>query len=202
MQSAIDAFDASLARVRHLHGLHDALRKQLTSAVDLSDLLRAEIVMSISALDHYIHEISRKGMIECWTGQRPMTQAFEKFPIPISQTRSLASTNPTNATAILDSIIRQKHGYESFQKPTKIADAIRLFCSINLWKEVGHILGQSPDDVKNTLGLIIDRRNKIAHEADVDPSYPNQLWPVNRLLVENILTNIENIAHAIHRVCA
>lgn len=202
MQSAIDAFDASLARVRHLHGLHDALKNRVTSAVDLSDLLRAEIVMSVSALDHYIHEISRKGMIECWTGRRSITQAFEKFPIPIAQTRDLASTNPATATAILDGIIREKHGYESFQKPTKIADAIRLFCSVDLWKEVGRILSQSPSDVKATLGLIIDRRNKIAHEADVDPSYPNQLWPVDRPLVEKILTNIEDIAHAIHHVCA
>ncbi|WP_052711980.1 hypothetical protein [Elstera litoralis] len=81
MQSALKAFDDSLARARHFHGLHNTLSSTLTVAVDLSDMLRAEIVMAVSALDHYIHEIVRIGMLECWAGTRPITDAFGRFSI-------------------------------------------------------------------------------------------------------------------------
>ena len=199
MQSALKAFDDSLARARHLHGLHLTLSKTLTGAVDLSDILRAEIVMSVSALDHYVHEIARLGVIECWKGTRPSTKAFNSFTLTMSTVHSLKS--PATALAALDSEIRAKHGYVSFQTPDKIADAVRLFSQATLWEEVGLQLGKSAKDMKAILGLIIDRRNKIAHEADVDPSFPGQRWPISEAMVEEIVNNVDAIGHAIHISC-
>ena len=199
MQSALKAFDDSLARARHLHGLHDALVNALTGAVDLSDILRAEVVMAVSALDLYIHEIARLGMLECWAGTRPATESFERFPLPLSTAQSL--TNSAFALAALDNEIRSKHGYASFQKPEKIAEAVRLFSSVSLWEQVAIHLGTTASDLKSTLGLIIDRRNKIAHEADVDPSFPGQLWPISPPMVEDMVNHIEAIVHAIHNRC-
>jgi hypothetical protein len=199
MQAALKAFDDSLARARHLHGLHHTLSGTLTVAVDLKDILRAEIVMAVSALDHYVHEVARMGMIECWTGARPATDTFSRFALPMSTARSLA--NAATAVAALDAEIRSKLGYASFQKPDKIADAVRLFSSVSLWEQVGIQLGKPAQDVKNSLGLIIDRRNKIAHEADVDPSFPGLLWPISDGLVETMVNDIEAIGHAIHTVC-
>ena len=173
---------------------------KVTAVVDLSDMLRAEIVMAVSALDHYIHEISRLGMIECWLGRRPVTPSFQRFSISISLAQTLF--NPATAVVALDTIIREKHGYISFQKPEKIAEAVRLFSSVSLWEEVASILNQRAEDVKATLGLIIDRRNKIVHEADVDPSFPDQRWPVDEMLVEEMIDNIENIGHGIHDSCS
>ncbi|GBQ13289.1 HEPN domain-containing protein [Swaminathania salitolerans] len=199
MQSALEAFDNSLTRVRHMHGLHNTLTVTLTSAVDLSDILRAEIVMAVSALDYYIHEIARIGMLECWAGKRAITDAFKRFPLTLAAAQSLA--HDASAATILDNEIRAKHGYASFQKPDKIADAVRLFSSISLWDDVGRHLGKSPQDVKASLGLIIDRRNKIAHEADVDPSFPDQLWPVSSSVVDRMINDIEAIGHAVHAAC-
>lgn len=199
MQSALDAFNHSLARARHLHGLHQTLKATLTAAVNLSDILRAEVVMAVSALDHYVHEIVRLGMIDCWNGTRPATESFKKFALSIATAKSLA--NPSLAVTALDSEIRSKHGYASFQKPDKIADAVRLFSSVSLWDAVAGQLGMNPKDVKASLGLIIDRRNKIAHEADVDPSFPGQLWPISDIMVETMVNDINAIGHAIHAVC-
>lgn len=199
MQSALEAFNNSLARVRHMHGLHSTLTATLTSAVDLSDILRAEVVMAVSALDYYIHEIARIGMLQSWAGTRPATDAFGRFSLTLSAAKKFA--NPTLSAATLDNEIRTKHGYASFQQPEKIADAVRLFSPVSLWDRVGQHLAKSPKDVKNTLGLIIDRRNKIAHEADVDPSFPNQLWPIIPSTVERMINDIESIGHAIHAVC-
>ena len=59
MQSALDQFYISIQRVRDLIALHHSLTAQTTSAVDLSDILRSALVLAVSALDYYIHEVVR-----------------------------------------------------------------------------------------------------------------------------------------------
>jgi hypothetical protein len=198
MQAALDAFEANMLRVHSLHALHGVFVKQVTTAVDLSDLLRAEIVLAVSALDHYMHELTRLGMLECWRGTRTRTDAFNRFPLPISVAVDLS--NLSIAQEIIESEIRSKHSFLSFQHPDKIAEAVRLFSDGKLWEEVGKSLGMAAKDVKTSLLLIIDRRNKIAHEADIDPSYPGQRWPIDSAMVENTLLKLDAIAHAIFKV--
>jgi len=57
MKKAICDFEASMARVRALHALQGSFAKRLTVAVDLSDILRAEVVLAVSALDYFVHEL-------------------------------------------------------------------------------------------------------------------------------------------------
>ena len=52
------------------------------------------------------------------------------------------------------------------------------------------------------LSLMVDRRNKIAHEADIDPSYPGQRWPIDRLQVECTADLLEEIGGAVFKVIA
>ena len=70
MQTAIDAFRTSIARAGHLGGLHDAMLSLTTEAIDASDILRAQVVLGVSALDYYIHEITVLGMVEVLNGHR------------------------------------------------------------------------------------------------------------------------------------
>lgn len=199
MQSAFDGFIDNIQRVWHLHGLHQAFQTSVTNAVDLSDILRAELVMAVSALDSYVHELTKLGMLECYSGNRTKTEAFNRFQIPLS----LASTlmNSTVAIVAFEAEIRVRHSHLSFQHPDRIADAIRLFSPVSLWDEVAVAMGISARDLKNTLGLIVDRRNKIAHEADVDPSFPGQRWPIDSELVRGMVGKIEAVVIAIHKVC-
>ena len=64
MQLAIEQFRLSLARVRDLIAIHNSLKSQTTSALDVSDILRAALVLTVSALDYYIHEVVTLGMLE------------------------------------------------------------------------------------------------------------------------------------------
>ena len=75
MQAAIDQFRRNIQRVRNLGAIYQALSAQTTQALDLSDLLRSELVMAVSALDHYIHELVRLGMLEAYQGNRVQTDA-------------------------------------------------------------------------------------------------------------------------------
>lgn len=189
-----------MQRVRTLHALHGSFVRQTTPAIDLSDILRAEVVLAVSSLDYFVHELTRLGMLECWSGTRTQTKSFGRYQLPMSAISGVA--DPSTGQQTLDSEIRAKHSFLSFQHPDKIADAIRLFSSIKLWERVANEIGRSAKEVKGSLTLIVDRRNKIAHEADADPSYPGQRWPIDPVMVEGIFDEIETIVRAIFRVIA
>ena len=197
MQTAIEKFRSNIGRVKALGGLYKALTQLTTPALDSSDLLRAQIVMAVSALDHYIHEITRLGMLEVYDGSRISTPLLDKFQVSIDSVRAHADEGGGNAW--FESEIREKHGYLSFQHPDKIAEVIRLFSSIQLWTSVATHLNMNPGDVKTRLRVIVDRRNKIAHEADSDPSYPGARWPISENDVNSAIHFIESLCDAIHR---
>lgn len=197
MLKAIEAFSESLNRAEHLGGLHKALAGLTTAAVDSSDLLRAQLVLGVSALDYYVHEITVLGMLEVLDGRRPATPAFLKFRVSV--TGILGRSTPPPATWF-ESEVRERHSFLSFQQPDKVSDAIRLFTGIKLWHLVSGKLTMSEQEVKSQLKLIVDRRNKIAHEADLDPSYPNTRWPIHIADVEQSLTFLRRLGKAIHEV--
>lgn len=185
-------------RVRALGGLYEALSKLTTPVIDSSDLLRAQIVLAVSALDHYIHELTRLGMLEVFNGVRPSTGSFGRFQVTINA--AMAGIAGSGGSSWFEAEIREKHGFLAFQHPDKVADAIRLFSACELWTQVATELGLSAQDIKNRLKLIVERRNKIAHEADLDPSYPGTRWPISSADADSTVKFIEDICEAIHVV--
>lgn len=184
-----------MSRVEHLGGLYSALSSLTTTAVDASDLLRAQIVLAVSALDYYVHEVTVLGMVAVFEGKRLPTKAFLKYRVSIGAIpagTSIASSNWFEAE------VRERHSHLSFQQPVKIADAIRLFSGAKLWQEVSAKMGSPEQSVKDHLKLIVDRRNKIAHEADLDPSFPGTRWPIHVSDVEHSLRFLRQVCESIH----
>lgn len=248
MQSALDQFRASIARVRDLISIHNSVKAQSTAALDLSDLLRAALVLAVSALDYYVHEVVTLGMLEIHRGQRaePLPaanssqSAFARFQVSLGGARqellialdiaswleqeiqqnygfsflqqshtvsallpaiSTSILNRMNNTSWLEDEIRERLGYQSFQQPDKIADAIRLISEKKLWEEVSTQLGKPQKDIKQQLSAIVDRRNKIAHEADIDPTYGiGSRWYIDEVLVNDAIDFIVNVVEGIHQV--
>ncbi len=200
MLSPIEQCRGNMVRVRNLGGLHQAFDQQTTPAVDLTDLLRAQIVMIVSALDHYIHEITRVGMLEVYDGVRPQTNAFLRFQVTMSATMTGISKSSENDW--FDREIRDKHGHQAFQHPDNIAKAVRLFSSCELWRSVASELNLTDQDVKNRLRAIVNRRNQIVHESNLDPSYPGteNRWPISSADVTSTLDFIQDVCEAIHTV--
>jgi hypothetical protein len=200
MQSAIDLFRISIARVRDLIAVHNSLKAQASSILDLSDILRSGLVLAVSALDYYIHEVVRIGMLEIHRGQRPEPPAFSGFQISLGNARAGINAGQ-NIDSWLEDEIRQRHSYKSFQQPNAIADAVRLICDKKLWEEVSINMGSPAKDIKEQLSRIVDRRNKIAHEADIDPSYPiGDRWPIDELLVNEAVDFLEQVVESIHKI--
>ena len=100
----------------------------------------------------------------------------------------------------LERELRNRHGHRSFQNPDRIAEAIRLIADVRLWEEVARRVGTSASYVRDRLGLIVNRRNQIAHEADMNRSYPMARWHIDADMVAGIVDFIEQIAEAIYDV--
>ncbi len=197
MKTPLDQFDENIGRARTLSGLADSLLAITTDAVDLTDIYRASLVLGVSALDHFVHEFVRIGMLEVHRGSRPATNAHLSFKVPLSAARAGISNSAQDDW--LDETVRDAHSWISFQQPDKIADAIRLVSAIKLWDGVAREMGAEAKAVKVSLAAIVDRRNKIAHEADIDPTNPGHRWPIDGVLVNNALSYITSVVHAIDK---
>ncbi|NET53945.1 MAG: hypothetical protein F6K09_36560, partial [Merismopedia sp. SIO2A8] len=67
--------------------------------------------------------------------------------------------------------------------------------------EVATTIGKPKKDIKQQLSSIIDRRNKIAHEADIDPTFNiGNRWNIDEVLVSDAVNFIELVVENIHQV--
>ena len=195
MQTAIGQFRVNIVRVRDLGSLSRILDSQTTQALDFSDVLRSEFVLAVSALDYFIHEIVRLGMLDIYRGNRPRTPAFQRFQVSMSSIEDAISDSHSDTW--LEQEIINRHSYQSFQTYENIAGAVRLISSAQLWSEVAGRVGLTTQELRETLGLIVSRRNRIAHEADMEPSDPGMPLPIDDHIVDEAVNFIEQIAEAI-----
>lgn len=196
MLDALETYRENIARVKTLGGLNDALHSMITAALDLSDILRAQHVLAVSAFDYFVHETTRAGMMEIFDGKRPPTPAYARFRIPLD----VLSAGAVISRSSFESEIRNQHGFLSFQHPDRVADAFRLIVDIKLWDTLAHQLNADPQHLKDVLKLIVDRRNKIAHEADVDPTYPKTRWPISKSDIVSTTDFLDQIVETLHQV--
>ena len=77
---------------------------------------------------------------------------------------------------------------------------MRLFSSCELWSSVAVQLGMTVQDVKTRLSLIVERRHKIVHEADLAPSYTGAVvrWPITPTDSADAVDFIQDVCEAIH----
>ncbi|MEU8333774.1 hypothetical protein [Micromonospora sp. NPDC048839] len=187
-------FRKNMAYARNLSATAIALARQVTTAINTDDLLRASLVQGVSAFDHFIHEEVCARMILTQQGSHPMAKGYVRFRVSLdSVNQALAGSG----VSWLESEIREQHGYLSFQNPDKVADALRLVTDASVWPAVGGHLNRKHEDLKRQLKLIVDRRNKIAHEADTDPTPPRTRYPIEEPMVRQSLDFLEQLAEAI-----
>ena len=198
MQAAIEQFRRNIQRVRSFGAIYQVLNAQTTEALDLSDILRSEWVMAVSALDQYIHDIVRLGMLEAYQHIRPQTDAFSRFQIPLNAT--LQAINSPGGYEWLEDQIRMRHSHLSFQRPDNIADAVRLISSVSLWNDVAARLGTTPQYIREQLRLIVNRRNQIAHESDIDSFNFDTRWPIDFHQVNEVVAFIESLGETIYAI--
>lgn len=206
--TAIAYFRDVWERCDHLSAVHAFVASNSTGAIKPDEILRAEWVARVSALDLYVHELVTVKMLDIFLGTRPTTNAFSKFKLT-SETmqRIKRAKSESEQTSAFELEVRQQFSILTFQDPEKIADAIRLISDVELWNEIAIKLGATSanrSDVakqhKKTLSLIVNRRNKIAHEGDLQPLVPRVVWPIDKKDVKDTSDFIWGVVHAIDAI--
>ncbi len=185
--------------------LHSFVSNHASSALQPDELLRAEWAARVSALDLYVHELVSQNLLLIFEGSRPSCPGFARFHISNDTLMRIQSaTSPTDRSKAFDLEVRTKLSRITYQYPDDIADGIRLISPQKIWHEVAMKLGATAasvtskaEDVKTRLSLIVDRRNKIVHEGDLQPSVPRVPWPISKSDVAGVAKFIEEIVIAI-----
>lgn len=206
--SPIDQFKEVWTRCDHLSVIHAFLARNVASALQPDEILRAEWAARVSALDLYVHELVAQRMVAIFEGKFPSCPGFSVFSVPAeTMDRIRTAASPTDASAAFDLTVRDQLSRKTFQFPDDIAAGVRLCSGIVLWNEVALHLGATPQSkdedakrIKKELTQIVGRRNKIVHEGDLQPTIPRTPWPISQADVAFVTQFISALAHAIDAV--
>jgi hypothetical protein len=171
MQQAIDTFKLNIDSVKQLDAIYQYLEQNnVGKTLDLSEILRAEIVLAVSAMDNFISDLLLIGLVENFEQRKPLSNEFAKFRLDMQTVMNILNEpSQREKSAILGEYVRKFNEGNAYQEPKNIANTLKLLGITELWNKVSTIMSISnPADVSKELEIIVWNRNKIAHEADFD----------------------------------
>lgn len=149
------------------------------SEADPGDMYRAAWVQAVAGLDHWLHEeiYDRVPKLVSNANQR-RPDKLRKLSIPLEQIDEFQHRGK-QLRIVVREVLEQEIGRDSYHQPDRINDGVRLVVHktpAQIWGEVAVVvadrLGESEDwnaaRVKQRQQGVVWRRNKIAHEADLD----------------------------------
>jgi hypothetical protein len=146
------------------------MKKNSPAALDCDDILRSAIVLVISSFDLLIHDLFRMEVL--YRFQNKITVNYVKINFA-----SVVASSEIQLK-LIDEQIRIENSYRSFVSPDKLSECMRAF-SNHPWQGIALAFGSEPEYCKIRLKAIVDLRNRIAHEADINPNYGGiELWPI------------------------
>ena len=181
-------FEACLERAKQICELQGYLCSTYTAALDTTDLLRASVVLCVSAFDFLVHEIFR---IEVLSRHRN-SQSIRRFYIPFSA----VICDSSDVEKMIEAHVREANSYKSFVEPGKYAEAMSCFIN-DPWSQVSAKVGRDPKLLKQRVRAIYRWRNRIAHEADINPVFSGvELYNIDKEDVVNVIDDIEKVGLA------
>lgn len=200
MRNPKTTWNTNLQNVKQMHWLHEQLVK-MVPAIDLGDILRSEYVLIVSAFDCYIHDVVLQGMAEMFSGNQIECKNYTDFCIPMSTVKQLlATSDPSLRESIYNASVKKILSKDSYQSPKNVEFALGMVNLKKIWSKIGQEINMPTEDVKRKLGLIILRRNKIAHEADIENFVSMEKAEIERADVEDVITYLDNVVLAIEKI--
>jgi len=184
-----DTFSGNMDRCETLCSVFEYSQQNFPPALDCDDLLRSAVLMSVSSLDLLMHDLIR------YEVQRRLAvgQTCDGLQIPFDSLGLPAAALPS----AIDSHVVQTNAHRSFVAPEKIAQSMTPFVP-NLWQAVANTIGTDAQSLKNELREVVRWRNRIAHQADINPVYGGtDLFDIEIADVRTAISIITIIGHGI-----
>jgi hypothetical protein len=198
---AITQYNNNSKSIKELGSLYDLIiGKYPLLQEQAEEILRAQFVLIVGAFDCYIHDCVQAGILEIYQGRRVASNVIKKYPVYFSTVQQIdSSSDPMLKLAHLKKAIYLKNTKESYQSPQNIENALGLINIVKIWKNLSTKIGMTADDIKNKLSLIINRRNKIAHESDRNDTIGGK-YPINKGLVNDTINFIDKLSESIFQL--
>lgn len=163
------------------------------------DILRSQIVFLDSALDFFMHEVTKYGMIQIFQGVWAKTERYDNFSIRLGEISDVLR-NPEQENWFLD-IVNDSYAEDTFMSADSVIGQLNLIgvkwqsIADRAFYEQGSTI-PTKDKFKSTLNTLFRRRNQIAHQADCLHETGAKI-DIERETVEKYICDVEKIVTAI-----
>lgn len=218
MVTTISTFNACVNDVKSMRAFYIYLKDFYhIPENDLADLLRAELVNLVSAMDRFIHEIVRIGIVNSYMGLSVKTAKCKAIPFKLITMSKILEckllTTPPTCNEDLAEYWVNKEVVEilktlSFQKIDKIKDALsyiwddphKLQAIVHKMRYAafpGPTINANQKYLEQKIDLIVSRRNQIVHEADFDITI-NSKQTINTVWLDDAILFITDFVYSIY----
>lgn len=175
---------------------------------DIGDFYRAAWVQAVSAVDHWFHEVLYRRVAELAVQDSPdMPYQLTNFELPLKKVEEVRRGTTTLADAVSDHV-KAKWSNAALQNPRKISEALKLVTEENIWAKAAAQINEwhhgrtamTEQALKKQYMVITERRNKIAHDADLVDGSLDQRRSITDAEVNDAIDWIERISLAIAKV--
>ncbi len=195
-------FDKSVTRVRDLLGVYDALTQGRGHPPHFrTDVLRGAIVLLVAALDGLVLSLI-SAAIPFAAEDKTLGDSVEKW-VKDDPGKFLTAFATADPLAVLKGIAQSELQNITFQRSAVIGDHLMRAIEVPApWSTAAQKLTSSKrqwqaDDVKKELDALIERRNRIAHAADI-PGPKKRAESIGRQFVLDAVELVSAVGNAIH----
>jgi hypothetical protein len=192
-------FVVEVSRARDLIGLGQSIGGLTFGQVDGSDLYRSALVQAVASLDSYVHGMILDRSVDILLGYAPATRNGAKLGLNFNAIQEIVTAQtPTDSEISARRHVAQRLSLETFQRPDAIATAFSMVGISGLWSRA---FPSNAERVKQSLSLIVQRRNRIVHQCDSDPLTPGSVTPLSADDVIDSVKTVESCVVAIDTLC-
>lgn len=189
LSNSLRTFYDGCERATAMCSIHGYLTSTAPASLNCDDILRSSIVLAVSSFDLLMHDIFRTEVLDRLNSGRKV----DFFNIPFN----ISLLTDVEKSSLLEDHIRKENSYKSFVAPDKFAECLRPLLE-KPWERVSEAYGSQDSVCKARLKGVVDLRNRIAHEADVNPAYGGiELWPIYSQDVQDSVAFLRTLGQAV-----
>jgi hypothetical protein len=198
MRNPKDTYNDNVKSITDLGELHSLIQGKLPLLSEQSnEILRAQLVLIVGSLDCFVHDCVNKGILDIYQGSRATSKATDSYLISFLTLKNvLQEDNEQLKMDHLEAFIYKQNSKNSYQSVKAIERALSLIGLSNVWSKLTTSMNMTAENIKGQLSLIVDRRNKIAHEADIN-RITGCKYPINQNDVNTTISFINKLVNAI-----